>query len=43
MDVQSSLANITGGNTVMVAADKYQRSFPMLITAAGGGASARNT
>ncbi len=43
MDVRSSRANITGGKTVTMAADKYQRLFPMLITAAGGGASAPNT
>jgi NAD(P) transhydrogenase subunit alpha len=43
MDVQASRANITGGKTVMMAADKYQRLFPMLTTAAGGGASAPNT
>jgi NAD(P) transhydrogenase subunit alpha len=43
MGVRSSGSNITGGKTVMMAADKYQRLFPMLITAAGGGASAPNT
>ncbi len=43
MDVRSSRANITGGKTMTMAADKYQRLFPMLITAAGGGASAPNT
>jgi NAD/NADP transhydrogenase alpha subunit len=43
MEVRSSRAIITGGKTVMMAADKYLRLFPTLITAAGGGASAPNT
>jgi H+-translocating NAD(P) transhydrogenase subunit alpha len=43
MDVLSSKANIAGYKAVMIAADKYQRFFPMLMTAAaGGGASAPN-
>ena len=39
MDVLSSQANIAGYKAVMVAADKYQRFFPMLMTAAGGRAT----
>ena len=35
MDVLSSQANIAGYKAVMMAADKYQRLFPMLMTAAG--------
>ena len=35
MDVLSSQANIAGYKAVIVAADKYQRFFPMLMTAAG--------
>lgn len=35
MDVLSSQANIAGYKAVMMAADKYQRIFPMLMTAAG--------
>jgi NAD(P) transhydrogenase subunit alpha len=35
MDVLSSQANIGGYKAVMLAADKYQRLFPMLMTAAG--------
>ena len=35
MDVLSSQANIAGYKAVMVAADRYQRFFPMLMTAAG--------
>ena len=35
MDVLSSQANIGGYKAVMIAADKYQRLFPMLMTAAG--------
>ncbi len=35
MDVLSSQANIAGYKAVMIAADKYQRIFPMLMTAAG--------
>jgi NAD(P) transhydrogenase subunit alpha len=32
MDVLSSQANIAGYKAVMMAADKYQRFFPMLMT-----------
>ncbi len=35
MDVLSSQANIAGYKAMMMAADKYQRLFPMLMTAAG--------
>ena len=35
MDVLSSQANIAGYKAVMIAADRYQRFFPMLMTAAG--------
>lgn len=35
MDVLSSQANIGGYKAVMIAADRYQRLFPMLMTAAG--------
>jgi NAD(P) transhydrogenase subunit alpha len=35
MDVLSSQANIAGYKAVMMAADRYQRLFPMLMTAAG--------
>lgn len=35
MDVLSSQANIGGYKAVMLAADQYQRMFPMLMTAAG--------
>jgi NAD(P) transhydrogenase subunit alpha len=35
MDVLSSQANIAGYKAIMMAADKYQRLFPMLMTAAG--------
>lgn len=35
MDVLSSQANIAGYKAVMMAADSYQRLFPMLMTAAG--------
>ena len=35
MDVLSSQANIAGCKAVMIAVDKYQRLFPMLMTAAG--------
>jgi H+-translocating NAD(P) transhydrogenase subunit alpha len=35
MDVLSSQANIAGYKAVMMAGDKYQRLFPMLMTAAG--------
>ena len=41
MDVLSSQANIAGYKAVMVAADKYQRYFPMLMTAAGTVKAAR--
>jgi NAD(P) transhydrogenase subunit alpha len=35
MDVLSSQANIAGYKAVLIAADKYPRLFPMLMTAAG--------
>ena len=35
MDALSSQANIAGYKAVMMAADRYQRLFPMLMTAAG--------
>ena len=35
LDVLSSQANVAGYKAVMMAADKYQRLFPMLMTAAG--------
>ena len=35
MDVLSSQANIAGYKAVMIAANQYQRLFPMLMTAAG--------
>ena len=35
MDVLSSQANIAGYKAVMIAADRYQRLFPMRMTAAG--------
>ena len=41
MDVLSSQANIAGYTAVMMAADKYQRFFPMLMTAAGTVKAAR--
>jgi NAD(P) transhydrogenase subunit alpha len=41
MDVLSSQANIAGYKAVMMAADKYQRFFPMLMTAAGTVKAAR--
>ena len=41
MDVLSSQANIAGYMAVMIAADKYQRFFPMLMTAAGTVKAAR--
>jgi NAD(P) transhydrogenase subunit alpha len=41
MDVLSSQANISGYKAVMMAADKYQRFFPMLMTAAGTVKAAR--
>ena len=41
MDVLSSQANIAGYKAVMIAADKYQRFFPTLMTAAGTVKAAR--
>lgn len=41
MDVLSSQANIAGYKAVMLAADVYQRFFPMLMTAAGTVKAAR--
>ncbi|WP_431274887.1 Re/Si-specific NAD(P)(+) transhydrogenase subunit alpha [Variovorax ureilyticus] len=41
MDVLSSQANIAGYKAIMMAADKYQRFFPMLMTAAGTVKAAR--
>ena len=41
MDVLSSQANIAGYKAVIIAADKYQRFFPMLMTAAGTVKAAR--
>jgi NAD(P) transhydrogenase subunit alpha len=41
MDVLSSQANIAGYKAVILAADKYQRFFPMLMTAAGTVKAAR--
>ena len=41
MDVLSSQANITGYNAVIMAADRYQKFFPMLMTAAGTVKAAR--
>jgi len=41
MDVLSSQANIAGYKAVMIAADKYQRFFPMPMTAAGTVKAAR--
>ena len=41
MDVLSSQANIADYKAVMMAADKYQRFFPMLMTAAGTVKAAR--
>ena len=37
----SSQANLAGYKAVMMAADKYQRIFPMLMTAAGTVKAAR--
>ncbi|WP_029000754.1 NAD(P) transhydrogenase subunit alpha [Azohydromonas australica] len=37
MDVLSSQANIAGYKAVIIAADRYQKFFPMLMTAAGVG------
>jgi NAD(P) transhydrogenase subunit alpha len=36
MDVLSSQANIAGYKAIMIAADKYQRFFPMLMHGEGG-------
>ena len=41
MDVLSSQANIAGYKAVMIAADRYQRFFQMLMTAAGTVKAAR--
>ncbi len=41
MDVLSSQANIAGYKAIMIAADRYQRFFPMLMTAAGTVKAAR--
>lgn len=41
MDVLSSQANIAGYKAVMIAANNYQRFFPMLMTAAGTVKAAR--
>jgi NAD(P) transhydrogenase subunit alpha len=41
MDVLSSQANIAGYKAVMIAADRYQRFIPMLMTAAGTVKAAR--
>jgi len=41
MDVLSSQANIAGYKAVMIAAERYQRFFPMLMTAAGTVKAAR--
>ena len=41
MDVLSSQANVAGYKAVMLAADRYQRFFPMLMTAAGTVKAAR--
>ncbi|RYF08083.1 MAG: Re/Si-specific NAD(P)(+) transhydrogenase subunit alpha [Comamonadaceae bacterium] len=41
MDVLSSQANIAGYKAVLIAADRYQRFFPMLMTAAGTVKAAR--
>ena len=41
MDVLSSQANIAGYKAVMIAADRYQRFVPMLMTAAGTVKAAR--
>jgi NAD(P) transhydrogenase subunit alpha len=43
MDVLSSRANFAGYKAVTMAADEDRRWFPMLMSAAGGGASAPNT
>jgi NAD(P) transhydrogenase subunit alpha len=41
MDVLSSQANIAGYKAIIIAADRYQRFFPMLMTAAGTVKAAR--
>jgi NAD(P) transhydrogenase subunit alpha len=41
MDVLSSQANIAGYKAIVIAADRYQRFFPMLMTAAGTVKAAR--
>ena len=41
MDVLSSQANVAGYKAVIMAVDKYQRFFPMLMTAAGTVKAAR--
>ena len=41
MDVLSSQGNIAGYKAIMMAAEKYQRFFPMLMTAAGTVKAAR--
>ena len=41
MDVLSSQANLAGYKAVMIAADRYPRIFPMLMTAAGTVKAAR--
>ena len=41
MDVLSSQANIAGYKAVIIAAERYQRFFPMLMTAAGTVKAAR--
>ncbi|QNP47562.1 Re/Si-specific NAD(P)(+) transhydrogenase subunit alpha [Diaphorobacter aerolatus] len=41
MDVLSSQANVAGYKAVIMAADRYQRFFPMLMTAAGTVKAAR--
>jgi len=41
MDVLSSQANLAGYKAIMIAADRYQRIFPMLMTAAGTVKAAR--
>lgn len=41
MDVLSSQANVAGYKAVMLAAERYQRFFPMLMTAAGTVKAAR--
>jgi H+-translocating NAD(P) transhydrogenase subunit alpha len=41
MDVLSSQANISGYKAVIMAADRYQKFFPMLMTAAGTVKAAR--